>query len=60
MPAGRQRCPWRTPEVIPTKLAPETGEVSWAGMGLWRVPFLAEVLLVAIELPGSVVRSGSC
>jgi hypothetical protein len=23
-------------------LAPETSEVSWVSMGLWRVPFLAE------------------
>jgi hypothetical protein len=33
-------------------LAPETGEVSWASMGLRRVPLLAEVLLVLIEVPG--------
>jgi hypothetical protein len=37
MPAGRQRCPWHTPEVIPMTLAPKTGEVSWACMGLRRV-----------------------
>jgi hypothetical protein len=43
MPAGRQRCPWHTLEVIPTTLAPETGEVSWVSMGLQRVLFLAEV-----------------
>jgi hypothetical protein len=43
MPAGRQRCPWHTPEVIPTTLAPETSEVSWVSMGLRRVLFLAEV-----------------
>jgi hypothetical protein len=42
-PADRQRCPWPTVEVIPTTLAPETGEVSWVSMGLWRVPFLTEV-----------------
>jgi hypothetical protein len=55
-PAGRPRRPWHTPEVIPTTLAPETGEVSWACMGLRRVPFLAEVLFVAIEVSGFVVR----
>jgi hypothetical protein len=43
MPAGRQRCPWHTLEVIPTTLAPKTGEVSWVSMGLRRVLFLAEV-----------------
>jgi hypothetical protein len=43
MIAGRLRCPWHTPEVIPPTLAPETGEVSWVSMGLWRVLFLAEV-----------------
>jgi hypothetical protein len=57
-PAGRLRCPWHTPEVIPTTLAPETGKVSWACMGLWRVPFLAEVLFISIEVPGFVVRLG--
>jgi hypothetical protein len=41
--AGRLRGPWPTLEVIPTTLAPETGEVSWVSMGLRRVPFLAEV-----------------
>jgi hypothetical protein len=59
-PAGIQRCPWHTPEVIPMTLAPKTGEVSWASMGLRRVPFLAEVLFVSIKVPGSIVRSGSC
>jgi hypothetical protein len=59
MPAGRLRCPWYTPKVIPTTLAPETGEVSWACMGLWRVPFLAKVLFIFVEVPGSVVRPGS-
>jgi hypothetical protein len=43
MLAGRQRCPWHTLEVIPTTLAPETGEVSWVSMGLRRVLLLAEV-----------------
>jgi hypothetical protein len=46
MPAGRQRCPWHTPKVIPTTLAPETGEVSWVSMGLQRVLFLAEVSML--------------
>jgi hypothetical protein len=41
--AGRQRCPWHTPEVIPTTLASETGEVSWVSMGLRWVLFLAKV-----------------
>jgi hypothetical protein len=54
-PAGRQRCPRHTPEVIPTTLAPKTGEVSWACMGLWRVPFCAEVLFVAVKVLGFVV-----
>jgi hypothetical protein len=43
MSAGRWLCPWPTLVVIPTTLAPETGEVSWVSMGLRRVPFLAEV-----------------
>jgi hypothetical protein len=43
MPAGRQRCPWHTLEVIPMTLAPETGKVSWVSMGLRQVLFLAEV-----------------
>jgi hypothetical protein len=43
MLADRQHCPWHTPEVIPTTLAPETGEVSWVSIGLLRVLFLAEV-----------------
>jgi hypothetical protein len=59
MPAGRQRHPWHTPEVIPTTLAPETGEVSWACMGLWRVPFLAEVWFVSVEVLGFIVRPGN-
>jgi hypothetical protein len=33
-------------------LAPKTGEVSWASMGLRRVLLLAEVLLAFIEVPG--------
>jgi hypothetical protein len=41
--AGRGLCPWPTQIVIPTTLAPETGEVSWDSMGLRRVLFLAEV-----------------
>jgi hypothetical protein len=45
MPADREHCPWHTPEVIPTTLAPETGEVSWVSMGLRRVLFLAEVCM---------------
>jgi hypothetical protein len=52
MPAGRPRCPWHTPEVIPTTLAPETGEASWVCMGLQRVPVLAKVLLVSVKVPG--------
>jgi hypothetical protein len=43
MSAGRRLCPWPTLEVIPTTLAPETGEVSWVSMGLRRVLFLAKV-----------------
>jgi hypothetical protein len=43
MSAGRWFCPWPTQIVIPTTLAPETGEVSWVSMGLRRVLFLAEV-----------------
>jgi hypothetical protein len=43
MSAGRWLCPWPTQTVIPTTLAPETGEVSWVSMGLRRVLFLAEV-----------------
>jgi hypothetical protein len=43
MSAGRRLCPWPTLEVIPTTLAPETGEVSWVSMGLQRVLFLAKV-----------------
>jgi hypothetical protein len=46
MPAGRQRCPWHTPEVIPMTLAPKTGEVSWVSMGLRWVLFLAEVSML--------------
>jgi hypothetical protein len=41
--AGRWLCPWPTRIVIPTTLAPETGEVSMVSMGLRRVLFLAEV-----------------
>jgi hypothetical protein len=59
-PVGRQRRPWHTPEVIPTTLAPKTGEVSWACMGLRRVPFLAEVLFVSAEVPGFSIRLGDC
>jgi hypothetical protein len=58
MPADRLRCPWHTPEVIPMTLAPKIGEVSWACMGLRRVPFLAEVLFISIEVPGFVIRLG--
>jgi hypothetical protein len=43
MPTSKQHCPWHTPKVIPTTLAPETGEVSWVSMGLQQVPLLAEV-----------------
>jgi hypothetical protein len=45
MPAGIKLGPWHAPLVIPTTLAPETGEVSWVSMGLRRVLLLAEVLL---------------
>jgi hypothetical protein len=41
--ADRWLCPWPTQTVIPTTLAPETGEVSWDSMGLRQVLFLAEV-----------------
>jgi hypothetical protein len=41
--AGRSLCLWPTQVVVPMTLAPETGEVSWNSMGLWRVSFLAEV-----------------
>jgi hypothetical protein len=48
-------------------LAPETGEVSWASMGLQRVPLLAEVLLVFVEVPGFwsslvalIIKAESC
>jgi hypothetical protein len=57
-PVGRPRCPWHTPEVIPMTLAPETGKVSWACMGLRRVPFLAEVLFVSAKVPGFSIRLG--
>jgi hypothetical protein len=43
MSAGRWLCPWPTQIVIPTTLAPETGEVSWVSMRLRWVLFLAEV-----------------
>jgi hypothetical protein len=33
-------------------LAPETGEVSWVSMGLWRVLLLAEVLPVFVKVLG--------
>jgi hypothetical protein len=52
MPAGILPGPWCAPEVIPTTLTPETGEVSWASMGLRRVLLLAEVLPALIEVPG--------
>jgi hypothetical protein len=39
-------------------LAPETGEVSWASMGLQRVLLLAEVLLIFVEVPGFSTGSG--
>jgi hypothetical protein len=55
-PAGGQRRPWHTPEVIPTTLASKTGEVSWAFTGLRRVLFLAEVLLIFVEVLGSVAQ----
>jgi hypothetical protein len=45
MAAGRRICPWPTLEVIPTTLAPKTGEVSWVSMGLRQVIFLTEVYL---------------
>jgi hypothetical protein len=57
-PAGILPGPWCAPEVIPMTLAPETGEVSWASMGLRRVPLLAEVLLALVEVPGFLVRLG--
>jgi hypothetical protein len=67
MPAGILPGPWCAPLFIPPTLAPETGEVSWASMGLWRIPLLAEVLLALIEVPGFwsglvalVVEAGSC
>jgi hypothetical protein len=41
--ACRLLCPWPTQIIIPTTLAPKTGEVSWDSMGLRRVLFLAEV-----------------
>jgi hypothetical protein len=41
--AGRWLCPWPTQIVIPTILAPKTGEVSWVSMGLRWVLFLTEV-----------------
>jgi hypothetical protein len=65
-PAGRQHCPWHTLEVIPTTLAPETGEVSWVGMGLRRVLFFAEIntrpsesqdSLSSLEIIGLEVKS---
>jgi hypothetical protein len=40
--SGRWLWPWPTRIVIPTTLAPETGEVSWVSMGLRRVLLLAE------------------
>jgi hypothetical protein len=43
--ADRWLCPWPTQIVIPTTLAPETGEVSWVSVGLRRVLFLVEVNL---------------
>jgi hypothetical protein len=43
MSVGRWLCPWPTRIVIPTTLAPETGEVSWVSMGLRWVLFLAKV-----------------
>jgi hypothetical protein len=43
MSANRWLYPWPTQIVIPTTLAPETGEVSWVSMGIRRVLFLAEV-----------------
>jgi hypothetical protein len=60
MPAGRLHGPWHTPEVIPTTLAPETGEVSWVCMGLWWVPFLAEVMSVSIKVLGFFVWPRDC
>jgi hypothetical protein len=41
--ADKLLCPWPTQIIIPMTLTPETGEVSWDSMGLWRVLFLAEV-----------------
>jgi hypothetical protein len=57
-PAGILLGLWHAPLVIPMTLAPKTGEVSWAGMGLRRVPLLAEVLLALIEVLGFLVRLG--
>jgi hypothetical protein len=43
MLAGRRLYPWPTQIVIPTTLAPQTGEVLWDNIGLRRVLYLAEV-----------------
>jgi hypothetical protein len=51
--AGRLLCPWPTQIVIPTTLAPETGEVSWDSMGLRRVLFIAKVYLHPSKSQGS-------
>jgi hypothetical protein len=59
-PAGRLHSPWHAPEVIPTTLVPETGEVSWVCMGLRWVLFLTKVLFASIEVPGFFIRPGSC
>jgi hypothetical protein len=58
MLAGILLGPWCAPLVIPMTLAPETGKVSWAIMGLRRVPLLAEVLLAIVEVPGFLVWLG--
>jgi hypothetical protein len=56
--AGRWICPWPTRMVIPTTLAPKTGEVSWVSMGLRRVLFLAEVNLHPSKSQDLFVRLG--
>jgi hypothetical protein len=57
-PAGLLPGPWCAPKVIPTTLAPETGEVSWASMGLRRVLLLVKILPALVEVPGSLARLG--
>jgi hypothetical protein len=54
---GRRLCPWPTLEVIPTTLAPETGEVSWVSMGLRWVLFLAKVYSCPLKSQDSLFGS---